>query len=255
MWIVEPSSRLSPYIKAFMVIESDDILVNRLLPDTSIVLAIRYKGTVHYKKEHEGTNLPVFSISGLRKTARLVQYGKDTGNILVQFKEAGAAAFLKSPVHELFESNLALNHFFNISELEELEEQIHHTETIDQKIKIVEQFLIARLRYQKPDLLVAASIQKIHAAKGLLRMKQLADSLYISTDAFEKRFRKLVGTTPKQFAAIVRMNSVIAQGHLDEPLVNSALNAGFFDQSHFIKDFKTFTGQTPTEFFGSTAKL
>lgn len=83
----------------------------------------------------------------------------------------------------------------------------------------------------------------------MLSVKELSDNLHVSLDVFEKRFRKTVGTTPKQFADIVRMKALIGQAPANGPLLNSALDAGFFDQSHFIRNFKKFTGQTPKEFF------
>jgi AraC-like DNA-binding protein len=248
MQIIEPASCLTPYIKAFMIVESNDERSNRLLPDTALVMAIRYKGTVRYIHEESNRYLPAFSLSGLRRSSSIVHYSRDSGNILVQFKSTGAAAFFPQPLHELFASNISLDNFFSPSELRALEDQVYCPGTIEHKVKIVEQFLISKLNYQAPDLLIAGAIQKIQSTGGLLKIRQLADSLAISHDAFEKRFRKTVGATPKQYASIVRMKTLINQLQLNEPLTTLALEAGFFDQSHFIREFKRFTGQTPTDF-------
>jgi AraC-like DNA-binding protein len=121
--------------------------------------------------------------------------------------------------------------------------------SIEKKVAIVQQFFIERIRYQKTDMLITKSVEKITAANGVLDVKDLSDSLYISRDAFEKRFRKAVGTAPKQFADIVRMKALIGRAHLTDSLLDSALSAGFFDQSHFIRNFKRFTGLTPKDFF------
>ena len=82
-------------------------------------------------------------------------------------------------------------------------------------------------------------------------MKELADTLCISQDAFEKRFRKSMGVSPKSFSYIIRMKHIIANGVNKQTLSEIAYDAGYFDQSHFIKDFRLFTGQTPTDFFRS----
>ncbi len=87
--------------------------------------------------------------------------------------------------------------------------------------------------------------------KGIVKIKELANSLYISNDVFEKRFRKIVGTTPKQFSSIVRLKSAISQKQQNQSFSDIAFNAGYFDHPHFNKDFKLFTGQTPTDFFKS----
>jgi AraC-like DNA-binding protein len=58
-----------------------------------------------------------------------------------------------------------------------------------------------------------------------------------------------VGTSPKKFASIVRLKHVIHQYNPDHSLTELAYEAGFYDQAHFIKEFKLFTGATPEKFF------
>jgi AraC-like DNA-binding protein len=60
-----------------------------------------------------------------------------------------------------------------------------------------------------------------------------------------------VGTSPKQFAAIVRLRNLIDQYSGVDTLTDVAHKAGYFDQSHFIKDFQSFTGKTPKQFFAA----
>jgi AraC-like DNA-binding protein len=253
MQIFEPVSCLRPYIKSIVMVETNYTRAKRLLPDTSIVAAIRLKGNVQFKAENGNTNLPMLSLSGLRTSYRFAEYAANSTNILVQFKEGGAAAFFKIPMHELFESNVALDQFFLPSDLMRLQEHLEANEPVQEKISYIQQFLISKLLYGKTDLLIANAVEKITLANGLVNMKQLAKDFHISLDPFEKRFRKIIGATPKQFSDIIRMQSLIAQAQPAIPLLDSALNAGFFDQSHFIRNFKKFTGQTPGNFFHSAA--
>lgn len=248
MQIFEPVSCLIPYIKTFMVVESETATVNRLLPDTTVVAAIRLRGQVQFNDKKGSTSLPAFSISGLRNSYRMAEYGQNSANILVHFKEGGASAFLDLPMHELFESNVELDHLFIPSDLILLQEQIQALESIQSKVNIVQHFFISRLKNKQQDLLIAHAIEKIKTTKGILSIKDLSGHLHISIDVFEKRFRRIVGATPKQFSDIVRMKSLIAQTHFNRRLVDSALDAGFFDQSHFIRNFKKFAGQTPRAF-------
>lgn len=249
MQIFEPIDCLRPFIKAFMVVESNDLIVNRLLPDTSVTVAIRLGGHVQFKEQAGNTCLPKWSLSGLRKSFRLVEYGKNSANILVQFKAGGTTAFFDLPIHEIFESNVDLDNFFKQSELTVLDEQLQETVTIREKVDVVQQFFIATIHYHTEDLLIANSVEKIKAVNGQLNVKGLSDSLNISLDSFEKRFRRYVGATPKEFADIVRMRTIIGQGQIPDNLLLSALDAGFFDQSHFTRNFKRFTGLTPKKFF------
>ena len=246
-----PTELLRPFIKGYRVIESGIEMTNRILPGTSLVVAFRYKGQVSYVSEHREELLPASTISGLRKSARLIHYLQDSATIVVQFKETGAKAFFNEPLYELFEKSICLDVFVKRNTIEIIEEQLAEAQNNIQRIAIIEQFLLARLDSYKPERLISAAVEIIHSTKGPIRIKELADRLYISNDAFEKRFRKTVGTSPKQFSSIIRMETVVRQKQQAESLAGIAFNAGYYDQPHFNKDFKLFTGQTPTAFYKS----
>jgi len=250
-----PTELLRPFILTYVIIDSPEEGVNKVLPDTSLVMSFHYKGRVSCVADNADINLPSSSISGLRKSLRSFHYSKDTGNILVLFKEAGAAAFFKNPLHHLFNETLSLDQFISRLDLAIIEEQIAEAKTDAQKIDRIEFFLLAALYDHKPDKLISAALQKIHFAKGVIKIKELADALYISQDAFEKRFRRAVGTSPKQFSSIVLMKSITSRGHLKQRLSDIAFDAGYCDQPHFNKDFRLFTGQTPSDFYKSPSPL
>jgi methylphosphotriester-DNA--protein-cysteine methyltransferase len=64
----------------------------------------------------------------------------------------------------------------------------------------------------------------------------------------ERRFKAIVGTTPKKFASIVRFNTVLRDLDSAKSLTDICYEHGFFDQAHFIKDFRHYTGDTPESF-------
>lgn len=246
-----PTELLRPFVKTYRIIESQDELINRVLPDTSLTLAFRYKGQVNYLADSTIQHLPNTVISGLRTSARLINYLKDTATIIVLFKETGATAFFKEPLYELFTESVSLDNFISRQKISVVEDQLAEASNNSQRIAIIEHFLLSILYNPKQDSLIANAIQKIHATKGIIKMKELAGGFYLSQDAFEKRFRKTIGTSPKQFSSIVRMKSIINQKQSIRSLTDIAFDAGYFDQPHFNKDFKRFTGLTPTDFFNS----
>jgi AraC-like DNA-binding protein len=246
-----PTELLKPFIRKYLVIESQDGMLNRILPDTSPVMAFRFKGKVSYQASDIKETLPASSISGLRRSGRLISYSTDAGNILVIFREAGAGALIREPLYELFEESVSLDNLTGYRNLSMLQEQLAGATDNMQRVHMVEQFLLSKLYHQKTDTLILAALEKIHAAKGMIRIKDLAATLCISQDAFEKRFRKVAGVSPKQFSYIIRMKSIVSNGLKEHTLAETAFNAGYFDQPHFNKDFKLFTGQTPTDFLRS----
>jgi len=176
-----PTELLKPFIKGYRIIESQDELVNRVLPDTSLAIALRYKGQVNYLTDNKNSNVPISAISGLRKSVRLINYSKDTATIIVLFKEAGATAFFKEPLHELFEESVSLDNFIQHRKISIIEEQLAEAQNNNQRIAIIEQFLLSILSGLKPDNLISAAIQKIYLTKGIIQIKELANTLYIST--------------------------------------------------------------------------
>lgn len=244
----QPTTILQPFIKSFMIIESEEGLQNNILPDTSLTMAFRLRGSITHEAQ-SNNNFPVSFVAGIRKTALSVNYAKDTVNLLAVFHEGAAAAFFDTPLHEFAGMPLPLNDL--VGTVRDLEEQLCESATNIERIAIVENWLIKRLKQYTPDQLVQHAIQKIRSASGDLRIKELVASLPISRDPFEKKFRRIVGTTPKQFASIVRLRNLIDRYSNVHTLTDAAHSAGYFDQSHFIKDFHSFTGKTPKEYFAA----
>lgn len=246
-----PANPLKPFIRAYKIIESSDEIVNRIVPNTSLTIAFRLKGQVSYIEGAGKMIVPPAVFSGLRKSVRLINYAPGSATFLILFKETGAAAFFRQPLYGLFEQTVSLDSYFSPSAISSVEERLAGVATNEAKILVIEQFLCSKLLCHNPDALVASAISRIYSEKGNLRIKALTDSLYISQDAFEKRFRKVTGATPKQFAGIVKMNNVIRINIAAPSFLDIAFENGYYDQAHFNKDFKNFTGLTPTDFFQS----
>jgi AraC-like DNA-binding protein len=240
---------LKPYIKTFMLIETEYGMVNNILPDTSIVMAFRFKGQVTLTGKDASHNLPAAVITGIRESGCLIQYANNTSNLLVIFKEGGAAAFFKEPLHELGGINVSLDYLIQRDKVMAVEDALANATNNSQRLTIVEQFLLSELKKPQSDALVQEAIKKIQLSKGDIKIKNLLSDLPISRDPFEKRFRRITGTTPKQFSVIIRLKNLIDNYSGFNSLTDAAHAAGYFDQAHFIKDFKSFTGKTPHDFF------
>jgi AraC-like DNA-binding protein len=78
----------------------------------------------------------------------------------------------------------------------------------------------------------------------------LASQLAVTSKSLERKFASLIGKSPKQFIRIIRFQEVMngLVNHQPQCLTEFAFNNGYFDQSHFIREFKAFSGYTPREF-------
>jgi AraC-like DNA-binding protein len=244
-----PGDILKPFIKSFVIDETDGEREYKVLPDTGIVIGFQYRGGLSFLKDGNEIALSKSGITGIRDSYRIFKNPENTGTVLVFFKEAGASAFFKQPLHELFRESVSLDNFMLRSELLCLEEKLCESKNDENKIKVVEDFFISRLSNTEPDKLVLAAISLIHKAKGNIRITELIQHLHISQSPLEKRFRKAVGASPKKFASIIRLKHALQQYHSVNSLTELSYEAGFFDQAHFIKEFKTFTGINPENYF------
>ena len=243
-----PSDNLKPYVKCYIVVDCNMTMVNRMFPHTSVIMGFRFRGTTKYITQTENT-LPFAVIAGLRKSIQLMKDEAGTSNLLVIFHTAKVASFFKEPIHLLFDEVIALNEMNYFNDVNEIEDKLCSAATDQQRIQVLEDFLIKRIKPTE-DHLIYEGTKIISSSQGIVRIKDITNKLNISIDAFEKRFRKMVGCSPKQFSYIIRMNSAINSLE-NQSIAQTALNAGYYDQSHFVKDFKIFTGQTPSEFLKS----
>lgn len=243
-----PTDQLKDYIRYYVVSENNLENEYKVFPSSGLVIRFQYKGQLSTIHNNTFNKLASAGITGISDRYKIFKSSKDTGTILVYFTETGFAHFSSSPVNELFNLSLSLDDIFDRSKVNEVEESLASSSTDSQRIRIVERFLLAQLKHIQTDKLIVEAIKLIYQSKGSIRIKDLNKSLSISQSPFEKRFRKVVGTTPKKFASIIRFNTVLSDINESKSLKEICFENNFFDQAHFIKDFKQFTGDTPEEF-------
>jgi AraC-like DNA-binding protein len=183
--------------------------------------------------------------------ARRIRTSAGGGILLAKFHLAGAAQFFAEPLDELSGATQPLDLLLPPSELDRLVTRIAEAPSHPLRVAILEQLLIARLRNGPPDAIVTAAARAIESSRGAIRIRALARALAISQDPLEKRFRRQVGSTPKQLASLVRLRAAIAACRTGVPLARVAHQAGYYDQSHFIRDFRALTGEPPGRFLRS----
>jgi AraC-like DNA-binding protein len=98
--------------------------------------------------------------------------------------------------------------------------------------------------------LVEKILIHIHENKGQLQIKDLSIVFNVHYKKIQRLFKYYVGIPPKTYARIVRFNNSLKTSEFYcENLTDVAYQSGFFDQNHFIKEVKSFTGKLPSEIF------
>lgn len=149
-----------------------------------------------------------------------------------------------------FDLNEVTDYSVGLSELQNpglcfLADQIHETKGIFNKIKIVESYVLKNNIHQKKDSL-APIIKKITQNALTFSISNFS----ISKRRLEQRFKSEIGISPKLFQRTIRINNIMERliQNPDTQLTQLAYDFNFYDQSHFISDFKQFTGCAPSKF-------
>jgi len=253
MTVVAPSPALAPHVRRFTLVEADEESTRVLVPEPGVVLGFRYAGRARSIEAGASTELPDFVITGLRTSARRMCTSAGGGIVIAVFHEASAAAFFSEPLHELFGASRGLDAFVHASELARLRHQLAESGDAGARVRLVERFLLARQRPSSTDRLVRAAVAALRASGGSLRVGELARQLDIGVDRLEKRFRQSVGASPKQLGSLYRLRHAIDLYRSGRNLTESALEAGYSDQSHFIRGFRAAMGEAPRRFLESAA--
>nr|WP_262895832.1 helix-turn-helix transcriptional regulator [Aureivirga marina] len=139
-----------------------------------------------------------------------------------------------------------------------LEQEILDAQTTSQRINIAETFLLELLKSKEvKDRIISSTIEIISKHKGQLTVNELSKQVNSNRRMLARKFSSDVGLSPKQLSKIVRLQNSLKSLLQKEKtsLTNLAYENEYFDQAHFIKDFKEFTGITPKEFYGEDLKM
>lgn len=240
-----PRPVLRPFIRRFLVVEFSEHHHDTHLPDTGAVAAFSFQGGV---RGDAGARLPASAFTGLRETLRAHQHARGHAVLLARFTPVGAAAFLRPPQEEFANSTADLAGVLaRPAELDGLHLHLAAAPSHEWRVRLLEDFLLARIRAPAPDPLVAAAVAWLERSGG--RIEELARHMGLSQSALERRFRRVVGLSPKKFASLLRLGRAVRLRAGGADLTAVAHGAGYFDQSHFIHDFRRVTGSAPEAYF------
>ncbi|MDA9555378.1 helix-turn-helix domain-containing protein [Pelobium sp.] len=250
----KPKGLLKDYVKHFWVLEgeagTDKPYIHHLFADTSPEMIFYFKGVFYeYDDQYQKDVIIKTGITGQSQQHRKLIAKCDFGVFGVYFYPNAMAKLFNIEAHELKNQLLELKELLGKAH-DELEEKMILAANNESRLQIISSFLERKIvrQYQSFNP-IALSIQQIKNANGLIGIDALAAQLSISTRQFERNFLSYSGLSPKVFTRIIRFQSALKKlNHIDQSLTQVAYEADYYDQAHFIKDFKTFTGLKPKEF-------
>ena len=130
-------------------------------------------------------------------------------------------------------------------------ESLCEAQTLQQQICLLERFLIHRLKDNyEIDPQIPFAVQQINRSKGRLPILQLMDEICFCQRHFERKFKAYTGYTPKEYSWIMKFRNTIdlLKNCIPDNLLTIAVEAGYYDLSHFNKEIRQLSGNTPASF-------
>jgi AraC-like DNA-binding protein len=246
-----PHPALRDTVKCFWIHEATypSETTQDITPDGCVELIFNFGSPYRLLTTTPPTMLPAAVIVGFQnKTMPILLHGT-LKVVAARLFAWGALALLQDNMNTLTDKVTALGTDWD-SLMRDLKSLVTQGE-YEKATKTLEEFLIRQALLRTYDAkLIQAAAKLLYHTKGECRIAELAEYCQVSARHLERGFRRVIGTSPKGFARTLRF--VEAQRRLmfdpDADLTRLTYDCGYFDQAHFIKDFKVFAGKTPSEY-------
>ena len=169
----------------------------------------------------------------------------------VRFYPYSVSNFIKIPLKKLENKETPIADIFGQSTADELERKIIYAADTQQRMEIMESFLLNKLQEEATiDQIVQSTVETLLATSGSSPIKTLLHGDLSKRRQLERKFLKQIGMSPKQLGKVIRLQTALKLllNRKTETFTKIAYESEYYDQNHFIKDFKEFTGITPKEF-------
>lgn len=242
---------LEPYINCIMVGEDSDPLARMHMP----LYADGYPG-IMFQQSAGGFYL----LPKKKKLSELFLYGQTLEPVsletqgpyrfvVVQLYPFASKYLLGVDPRELNDDCYDLLGLTHVN-MEAFYQQMAQSEDLEIQAGIIQDLMqeLITLSQIPPEDRIHQAINLIIRHQGQISISEVRDTIFLTERTFERKFLAQVGLTPKQFARIIQFQTSLHQLNSEnyDRLIEVGLDSGFADQSHFIRTFKKYTGQSPS---------
>ncbi|MDX2141694.1 MAG: helix-turn-helix domain-containing protein [Chloroflexota bacterium] len=251
-----PHPDLQSLVKCYWTLEVPATVApqrQRIIPDGCLEMAFILGDDIkRYTSNDEFVIQPRAMVLGQITKPFFIEPIGYVDSFAVRFYPYGLANFLSTPLKALADQETPLTALFGEAAAETLAQRIMNSKDTDERIAVIEDFLFNKLSDQLSiDHIVKATIGAMFSTGGTMTIGELLEHDTSKRRQLERKFSSQVGISPKQLSKVIRLQSVLSMmlTQQSEHLSRIAYDSDYYDQEHFIKDFKEFTGMTPGEFF------
>jgi AraC-like DNA-binding protein len=251
----KPNAFLNKYIERYWSWESEGkgrVNLPKIIPGTGIEFLFHYQSPLIVYNDHNGykKRLTHSHIICLRNTPYNIMKMEKLGFIAVRFRVGAFRHFFKGSMNEIGDSFLSAEEIWG-KQSYKLEYSLFNAISLEERVKILDSSLLELfLNHNKNDKEIDYIVNRIYYGYKDLKINDLAKEINISKRHLERRLIASVGVRPKdvhrnsRFVAVLRYLLI----NQKKEYLTHAIDAGYYDQSHFLKDFNYYVGETPSLF-------
>lgn len=242
-----PSDSLKKFVKEYWVYENHDPTksMQKVIPDGYSEIIIHYGDPYRINLAGSWQTQTSFLFSNQISKYFFLENTGVSAILGIKLHPTSFHEIFQIDMQDLTDQVLPLDSLIEANDLM----SIKQSNTIERKIELVENWLKARLTNTSPQDKIRSCLDKIFNSHGMIEVEDLASGVQLSTRQLERQFKKVVGLPPKFYSRIIRFNYIFEViKDQNDSWIRTALQSGYFDQSHFIKNFKEFTGEEPSSY-------
>ena len=255
--IIKPKNELlKKYVQYFLFFRKPDagFLSYSTFPNNNLCLAIYKENKIDYKRNSESNNCTVTPgdtgfksrLFGFHKMPFHVDVKASLDQICILFQPGALSVFTSEPYDDLLGADNVFDVFRRKNDF--FLEQIFEEENLFSRADMLEKLLLANLKERQPEKLKEALVLIARAGEQNPSIETLAKKLGMSSPTLFRLFKNNVGMNPKSYIKTHRFRNIlneVLQGQ--QALTRIAHDNLYYDQAHFIKDFKSFSGYSPNQ--------
>jgi AraC-like DNA-binding protein len=227
----------------------------KIVPDGCIEMTFNLGDKIRrYISEDAYILHPNAMVMGQRTKSYDILPEGDVDTIAICFYPHGFANFVHTPLEVLVDKETPMAALFGQAVADKLERQIAQAIDIPQRIQLIETFLLNKLKETSTiSHIVQSTVDMLLQSNGSTPINALVQDDTAKRRQLERHFRNQIGISPKQLSKVIRLQATLHMLLNKEAtsLTDIAYEHAYFDQNHFIKDFKEFVGVTPKAYLGN----
>ncbi|RNL77391.1 AraC family transcriptional regulator [Sinomicrobium pectinilyticum] len=244
--IIQSPQRLADYVRFFWFSEynapKEPSFIHHAFAHHCPEVLFCYKGQFKYKSAFDTGKSLITGVYGQTQSISRVTSNTDFGILGFYLYPHALTQLFQMQANELTNQSVDIKTLYG-KEGEILEEKIMLAVNNNQRVKIITDFLEARLINVRTKFSgTCSSIKTISNAYQAVSASSLTKNNFLSLRQFERRFKEFSGFSPKRFLRIARFNSLLNTPFQHKNFADIAFEFGYYDEVHFSHDFKQFSG-------------